>query len=254
MKKYITLSVAVIFFLNSALANENIVASLLFEEDPPLGAPIYFSTSCSPGVLKNKVSHAFSNAELKDIARKKSYHVIVSHGTTLNVEGYTTKHYFTELAPVYVSKNSNINNIKLKDLKKILKGDVTDWKQLGSTPGLIKLYLHGGALQKQSFSTLAKNIGIDVNIELRSDAIYSDNYKNLLKHSQSDENAIVIGLRTIKNENIKLVDINGVTFSQKNSKKYPLKVNVGLNTLTGKKITEAEVWHVIMSSTRLDLQ
>lgn len=185
--------------------------------------PPIFSLSCKP--KPQGVFDIYDEARAKELLHDKNISVLVGHGIAKigDTPGILLS---IEHVPVFISARRELNNLSSEQLAAILKGRITDWKDLGSKEGRIKIYLHKGTLQKKSFEKFSElSLGIKPEDFPRDRIVYAESYEKLESVAAQDDSALVIGLRKLKPENLKTISIDRVSFSDDS---YPLTLPVYL--------------------------
>ncbi len=135
---------------------------------------------------------------------------------------------------VIVNKKNRISNITTKQLKDILLGRITNWKELGGKDVPIKVVIRKSKINGVSFMLREMLFG-DTNIDFRADAIVKKSSGPVEKYVEKNEDAIAVsGISSArKRKGLKFLSLDGVAPTKKNiiSGKYhyvrPLYLTVG---------------------------
>ncbi len=112
---------------------------------------------------------------------------------------------------VLVHKSNSVNNITLKQLRKIYTGRITNWKQLGGRNAPIDLYVRKGKISGVG-RTIRELIFYDYNQEFYSPRIHIERSSGPIEKAiQKDAvNGISIsGISSAKRRNVKLLKLEG---------------------------------------------
>jgi hypothetical protein len=193
--------------------------------------PSLLSPSCPPQTPPSYIQHAFTESAVISAAEDSSKLIIVSHGASkrLAFAQFSLAKSYEEFVPVFVSRKRKIANLSKEQLIKILKGEITDWQELGDTQAAIVLYLHSGVYQKLSFEKFLETLGLTpADLKARNVKSSSD-YGDLESMAGKDPDALVIGLRELEPEGLKTVSIDGASILDvRNLEQYPLHITVNL--------------------------
>ncbi len=137
---------------------------------------------------------------------------------------------------VVVNKKNRISNITTKQLKDILLGKITNWKEVGGKDRPIKLVIRKSKINGVSFMLREMLFG-DTNIDFRADAIVKKSSGPVEKFVEKDVDAIAVsGISSAKKrKGLKFLKLDGVAPTKKNiiAGKYPyvrpLYLTVGPN-------------------------
>jgi len=186
----------------------------------PASAPASDSATAASGAIAARVSgestaniaHVFSKTQLTEADKNFDEAVIVSHGVEPQEQlADAIVARYSEVVPVFVSKKRKLDNLSKEQVIQILKGEITNWSQVGERPGPIVLYLHGGVYQIQSFKKFLETIGLSpMNIKAPN-IRYSEDYQDLEAIAGQDENAVVFGLRKLEPEGLKIIKIDNIS-------------------------------------------
>jgi hypothetical protein len=187
--------------------------------------PTVFTPSCSkkpPGVIDLYEPRAVE-LEFRDGRNE----VFILHGiSALPTGSSNVPPYFLENVPVFAGAQAGVTNLTRAQITSILKGDVTDWSQLGGAPGPVHVYLHGGSLQRQSFNKFLEILDLSPK-DLRAPALqYGENYDALSSLSETDPQAFVIGLKDVHPPRLHLLDVEGRSLLVRHAEGYPLTIPV----------------------------
>lgn len=186
--------------------------------------PIAFTASCYPGPA---FAHVFTDAQMTKAYSNHGVGLIVGHGVEVsNREFHVAKHW-VEAMPVFASTNTDLTGMSFTKLKSVLEGVITNWRQLGSQKDQkIRLYLHGGKLEKEKFIALMQHLDIRINQSGRALIKRLSDYSSLRKEAAADPGALVLGLRAVKPDGLKLIAVdNNYPFGE-DSANY--KVSLGI--------------------------
>ncbi|MFA5181395.1 MAG: hypothetical protein WC405_08755 [Syntrophales bacterium] len=136
-----------------------------------------------------------------------------------------------EFVPVFVSDVNACDNLQKIQLIAILKGETTQWEQLGCGLGRITLYLHGGDLQRKTAQTFFKTLGIEPEALAKSSPSYVNTYQDLAVAAAKDPHALVIGLREFHPPGLKTVSVDGHSLADQAN--YPLRLPIYIHTRSG---------------------
>ena len=194
----------------------------------PPGGGGWVSKSC---VVQPGTSHLFAVVEDELLDLYTGGPVVVVHGWSEELAKFAESEFraayrTVEIAPVFVNANRNIANVTMENIRDILAGDVTDWEDLGSTPGKIGIYLNGGKWQRDAFSSLLS--WHDLSIGELSDVTYEQDYFSLEDEAAKDANAIVFGVGGFEADGLSRVTIEGVDIAQHSEYPLSLPITVGL--------------------------
>jgi hypothetical protein len=192
----------------------------------PTATPGFMSMS-HPERPPSFEAHVYSRNDFLQTVRDSNKTFIVAHGISERIDQFTAVRAYYEFVPVFISDKREPQNLTSQELISILKGDITDWKQLNSTAGRITLYLHGGVLQQKVFGKFLETIGLTTDDLQKTNKVYGADYDSLEKLASKDPDAIVIGLKKPKPDNLKTVSINGVSIlDYRQMQNYPLRIPV----------------------------
>ncbi|MEW5818912.1 MAG: phosphate ABC transporter substrate-binding protein [Cyanobacteriota bacterium] len=132
---------------------------------------------------------------------------------------------------VYITHPSNpVNNISLKDVKKILIGEITNWKQLGGEDKKIVLIFrsqvpeHGGKVSGVGYTT-RKMIFNDPEKNYTDKALFFKHSSEIEEYIEKLENSFAVtGYSSANKRKVKILNLNGYQPTKENivSAKYPL--------------------------------
>lgn len=125
-----------------------------------------------------------------------------------------------------VNEKNRVDNLSLKDIKKILLGEITNWKEVGGDNHLIKLYLREGKKSGVG-STTRKLVFHNANIAFSSKATRVKSSGPIRKVIASEKYAFAIDDVTSasRTKGIKLLKVDGIAPNKKNilSDSYKLR-------------------------------
>lgn len=192
--------------------------------EKPVPRPI-MTMSCSPPVPP-RVMHAFTPTELEKASKSSDISVIISHGVSGNYQNFRGQLLHVEYVPVFASKQRDVAKLTKASLREILAGKISDWRQLGSREGPINLYLHGGDLQRKSFSVFLQR-SLELNDLKIKTITYAHDYGALERLSSEDPNALVMGLMKLRPIGLTALEINGISLLNKEvATSYPFQIPV----------------------------
>ncbi len=136
----------------------------------------------------------------------------------------------TEFSPVFASESLEVTSVSQKEIASLLTGA----RKLPDSTQSVKVYAHGGVLQRRSLDDLARRVGV---AEVSNSAItWVDGYEELATVSREAPNAIVFGLKRVRAPGLRLLRVDGVALIDRGPKgeltfspKYPLKTWVRLS-------------------------
>lgn len=157
-----------------------------------------------------RIRHAFSYGEIDDAYADPGIEVVLSHGVKLQNELFETRQFTQEFMPVYASAAKSSPSISYDSLADIVTGKITDWSELGASPGPIHIYMNGDHLQKRRLDNLMGAHGIPSN-SFSPSIHYARNYDDLNAVASQDENALVVGLLTSQSSSMVPVALDGIS-------------------------------------------
>ncbi len=136
-----------------------------------------------------------------------------------------------------VNPKNKIDNISTENIKKILTGKITNWKELGGEDKPIHLIIRES--KKSGIGLTARELLFqDRNIDFYKDAKKEKSSGFVRKAVAEDENAFAIDniISSSKDKNIKLLKVDGVEATKENilSNKYKLRQALYFYLLTDK--------------------
>ena len=168
------------------------------------------TTPYSSGFLGTKMIHAFSEQEIHAAAERSDCHAILAHGVAASINGFHSQQIVTEHVPVFVSCSNPLRNMQLESVKKVLRGDVRKWSELGVSFGeSIRIYLNGGYLQRRKFLVLLKKMGLSEERLTAARPTYGISYSKLEDLASADPGAIVFGLKAPKGPGLRVLTVDG---------------------------------------------
>lgn len=186
------------------------------------------TSSCPPAPTAANVAHVFSENQLTEAVKSTDKAVIVSHGMEARTQfEYVIVARYSEAVPVFVSKKRKLNNLSKEQIIQILKGEITNWSQVGDAEGPIVLYLHSGVYQKKSFEKFLETIGLSPNDVKALNVRYSEDYRDLESIAGKDDNALVFGLRELEPNGLKTIKIDNISvLDTERLSEYPFDIPV----------------------------
>ena len=125
-----------------------------------------------------------------------------------------------------VNENNNIDNLSLDNIKKILIGKITNWKEIGGEDKPITLYLRKGK-QSGVGSTARKLIFNDANISFSKNAIRVKSSGPIRKGVISNKYAFAIDdiTSSSRTKGVKIISVDNIAPSKENisNNKYTLR-------------------------------
>jgi len=194
-----------------------------------------FSDSCAPAPDPNVV-HAFSREDLQRAVLSPSASVVVAHGLSLDPTVFPVTHHFTEVLPVFVNERRGKIDLSYEEIVAILTGRIGKWEELDAVGGEIRVYLHGGELQKPKFAAFLSFAGIGFESKGSVTEHYVDSYEELELLAASDPNAVVFGLANWNSNGLVRVTVDGWDATRaEETRRYPLKfpMYIGINNRYG---------------------
>ena len=126
---------------------------------------------------------------------------------------------------VIVNKKNRLTNITTKQLKDILLGKITNWKQIGGRDRPIKVVIRKSKISGVSYMLREMVFG-DANKDFRPDAIIKKSSGPVEKYVEKHLDAIAVsGISSArKRKGLKFLNLNGLAPTKKNigTGKYPL--------------------------------
>lgn len=193
------------------------------EDQPPKNPdPKTRTPSCMP--KPPRVEDVFDEASLRRAIADKNVAVIVSHGFPSQDQRLLTNAVYDEHVPLFVSSMSKVEGLTRPQVIQILRGQVTDWSQLGRAKGQIHLYLNGGTLQRRAFQQWVATFGVMPDDIQKLGPRYGSDYDDLARIAASDADAMVIGLRELAAPALRLLTVDGVAIDgHSETHEYPLR-------------------------------
>src|SRR5215213_10711257 len=123
-------------------------------ERAPVPRP--FTKSCVTKAAN--VADVYTPDEAKRAFADRAKDVFVFHGLSSLPNGSRISPYFIEMVPVLAAPDRGVDSLTSEQIAGILTASITDWSQVGGKPGAIKIYLHGGELQRKSFAKFVETL------------------------------------------------------------------------------------------------
>ncbi len=196
---------------------------------------LLFTTHCR--LLTATTRHAFSQADFAKYADDANVKIIITHGAITPDSRFGVQRASEERIPVFVNETRDVIGVSADKLKSIFTGTIRDWSELGSSPGRIKLHLHGGELQKKALEAFLEKEGAGASVPNVVPRSYHISYDALASSGARDPDALVIGLRRMRASGLKAVPVDGKAISLDTAESYPLRMPVAV--LTRKGVPEA---------------
>ena len=141
------------------------------------------------------LAHCFSDSALVNMLSQQDYDIVIHHGKELpesENRGYVhiPSHY--ESLPVFVNRETGIENLSGENLRKILSGEVNNWKELGGTDLPIRIYTQNQAAKASALDWQLTNAGTPVTTGRAGEG----DYAYLATMAVKDPGAMVLGLRS----------------------------------------------------------
>ncbi|KNY27652.1 substrate-binding domain-containing protein [Pseudobacteroides cellulosolvens] len=138
-----------------------------------------------------------------------------------------------EAFAVIVNNNSKVKDLSIESVKKVMKGEIKNWSQLGGDDGKITLYMMGDTPKgnrmllavNDFFELIQKSANGKTNKSLMSTYIKKDSENEVIEAVSQQDNAIgIISFDSIDNASVYPIDIEGVEPSIENllSGKYKM--------------------------------
>ena len=168
-----------------------------------------FSDSCAPMPDPN-VIHAFDPDSLREAERSPEVSMVVAHGARPDEGAFPYVYHFMELMPVFLNEKRRKTDFTVEEIKSILTGRIGNWKKLDTKSGRIRIYLHGGKLQRLKFIAFLSSIGVKLESAGSVAKHYMSTYQELARAAADDPNAIVFGLAKWEAVGLGRVRIDGL--------------------------------------------
>ena len=125
----------------------------------------------------------------------------------------------TDMIAVIVNESCPVDNLTLKQIEGIFTGDITDWSELGGTPGKISAYTRneqsGTYASFQKLAMAKRDYG--------SNTQKMEGNEPIATEVANDKNGIgYVGKAYAKKEGVKAISVDGVAFSSENKDSYPI--------------------------------
>ena len=166
---------------------------------------------CGPvlGWPEAVVVHAFSAEQMAAAYRQAGVALVVGHGVNVPSEQFDVGRAFTEVVPVFVTPDVGLDGISTSQLEGVLSGEIVQWSELGSAlDDNIRVYLHGGELQKPKFEALMRSRGINLGVD-PDRVTYGADYRDLRDKAVEGGKALAIGLRSVDPEGLRMMALDG---------------------------------------------
>jgi hypothetical protein len=102
--------------------------------------------------------HLYEGENLQAAFDEEANLVIVLVGHPVDDPRFLRQFVWVESAPIYVSDKHSSVHLSVRDVTAILEGRKTDWKELGSGSGPIRLYAMGEPLRERRLACLIRSI------------------------------------------------------------------------------------------------
>jgi hypothetical protein len=148
--------------------------------------------------------YSFSQQQLQDIANNSTASVIVHHGAVQPTEGYFIGHRHVEGLPLYVSKNTGINRIKLENFKDLINGDMENWQVLGGNPVPVAVAVRHDGVFGQAIEHLLLKTGV----KLPPKRVNVASYQDLANFGAVNSGSLLLGLRGASSRSGDLIELS----------------------------------------------
>jgi hypothetical protein len=189
----------------------------------PRCIPTLFTPSCME--KPNGVKDVYTQEDLQRARADKDVDILVLHGQTFVPMALQESPHFVENVPVFAGSGSGVTNVTRQQIAGILSGRITDWSQVGGTPGAIHVYLHGGDLQRKSFAKFAETLGLEETDINRASPKRLSDYGFLATVAGRDPQAFAIGIKSLDAAGLRLLEVDGKSLAE-STQDYPLQVPI----------------------------
>lgn len=128
---------------------------------------------------------------------------------------------------VIVNNNCEVKDLSLDKVKKLLKGEIKNWNELGGNGGQIQIKMNQPTIGSQIISILNCLFGLDTKTLKAKNISFSDSDAQIINEVSQNENMIgIVSFNCVDNAAIYPIDIDGVEPSMENllSGKYRLSI------------------------------
>lgn len=165
--------------------------------------------------------HAFLENEAIKYGSMDPCMIIMQHNDHLELPNFYTFRKIMHYTTLFTSNERKIS-LSYNEFRQILDGDITDWSQVGSHPGKIKIAIRGHQVERLRNTYLrryAASISPTLNWQkLIPKVMVLDEYESLASFVKNDSDVMAIGLRAVDVTGLQLVEIEGlnaITFNPK---------------------------------------
>lgn len=142
-----------------------------------------------------------------------------------------------DMIAVIVNEKNKVSNLTLEQVEGIFTGEITDWSEVGGTPGKINCYTRNET--SGTYATFKKlaMAGRDYG----SDTQKMEGNNQIVEETAGDPNGIgYVGKAYTGEEGIKTTSVDGVEFTDSNKSSYAIARNLYYYTIGVPKGTAAE--------------
>lgn len=189
----------------------------------PNDSELRYNSVMHPSPDIQSVKHSFSDRDLAEFAKHMAP-VIVHHGASVSVDGYSSRFVHTEVLPIFVTRDVAIDNLSLNQLKQIVEGRMASWSQIDGRDRAISIVRHSDNLKAKAldFQLATQHISVG------SGTTFSNSYENLAKTAIDKGGALLLGLRGAPARRyrpyVKAIAIDGHT--PMSGPQYPFRVPI----------------------------